>query len=483
MTEPLETDLGGMVRDAARGWRSAAAGIVVGLLAAGAMVLLVAARFDGRALVLVRTEQGGMGAIAGKLGALSQFAPGGLGGALKDELETELAILRSRAVAGVVVDSLRLQVRPRNPARVPAATLVDSVQLPGRFKPLTVTLRAGENAVATGKVWVRAGVQSATVRLFDREDAIDWVGENFDARKQGGDVVRVTFRTRDSLTAATVPNLAIATYLVRRRTVDRGLNQRRLEFLAAKSDSVDRDLRKAAGDLRGAQDAGGIPALEPAARAVLEQVVTLEIAGAELRSEQGALDALIVETSRPGADARRLAAFPTLVKSPALNDMVTRLAELETQRALLEVTYASNAGPVRAVVGARDSIVAQLLPMARTYTQSLARQRATAEGELARVRELVRKLPAAAQGIVVAEARLKRLAVLDAGMGAQVLDARLQALTEGGDVRMIDEAVAPRRVAFPRPGLTLAIGALVGLLGGIGVALTFPREVRGEGRA
>lgn len=475
---PLETDVGTIVTEVALGWRRIVAGVVVGVVMAGAVVLFVPARFDARALVLVRTQESGAGAIAGKLGALAQFAPGGLGGALKDELETELAILQSRAVAGNVVDSLRLQLRIKSPEHAPSVTLVDSLQLPNRFKPAVVTLVAGLNTVPQGTIWLKRDAPTVRAKLMDREDAIDWVDENFEARKQGGDVVRVTFRARDSVTAAAVPNLAIATYLGRRKTVDRGLNQRRVEFLAAKSDSVDRDLKVAAGALRSAQDAGGIPSLEPAARALLDQVVTLETAVGQLRGEQGALDSLLAEASRPGADVRRLAAFPSLLKSPAVNDLVSQLSHLETQRAALEATYASSSAPVRAVVLARDSLVTQLLPMARTYTQSLGRQRVALEQDLSRVRARVKTLPAAAQGIVIAEARLKRLATLDAGMGAQVLDARLAALSEGGEVRLIDAAVEPRKVAFPRPGLTLALGALVGLLAGVTATLLWPARVR-----
>ena len=454
---PLEADLGNVVGEIFRGWRRIAAGVLLGTAAGGAIVLFVPARFDASALVLVRTQDAGTGAIASKLGALAQFAPGGLSGALKDELETELALLRSRAVLGIVVDSLRLQVRLRNPERVPALTLVDSVQLPGRFKPVKATLQPGLNTIAQGKVWVRGDAPAIRVELIDREDAIDWVQNNFDARKTGGDVVLVAFRALDSLTSAAVPNLAIATYLVRRKTVDRGLNQRRL-----------------ATELRVAQDAGGIPALEPAARAALDRVVALERAVGELRSEQGALDSLLAEAPRGGADVRRLAAFPALLRSPAVNDIVSQLSHLETQRAALEVTYSSSAAPVRAVVQARDSLLAQLLPLASTYARSLARQRATLEQDLARARQQLLKLPGAAQGIFLAEAKLQRLATLDAGMGAQVLDARMAALTEGGDVRLIDPAVAPRKVAFPRPLLTMALGALVGLLSGVAFSLLAP---------
>ena len=66
---------------------------------------------------------------------------------------------------------------------------------------------------------------------------------------------------------------------------------------------------------------------------------------------------------------------------------------------------------------------------------------------------------------------MARLAAMNAGMGAQVLTARLAALAEGGDVRLIDEAVSPRRVTFPRPLPTIALGLVGGAIVGFVLAL------------
>jgi uncharacterized protein involved in exopolysaccharide biosynthesis len=59
-------------------------------------------------------------------------------------------------------------------------------------------------------------------------------------------------------------------------------------------------------------------------------------------------------------------------------------------------------------------------------------------------------------------------------MGAQVLQARLAALTEGGDVRLVDAAVAPRKVTFPRPLPVIAVAAVLGLLATLALILVAP---------
>jgi len=76
--------------------------------------------------------------------------------------------------------------------------------------------------------------------------------------------------------------------------------------------------------------------------------------------------------------------------------------------------------------------------------------------------------------VFIADAALRRLATVDVAMGAQVLESRLAAITEGGDVRVVDAAVAPRKVSFPRPVLTVAIAALAGLLVGVASILIVP---------
>lgn len=472
---PLEADLGTVLHSTARSWRALALGAVAGAVIGGAVVVFVPARFDGRALVLIRTQSTPAAALAARAGPLAELSSGALGSAFKDELETELAILRSRAVASVVVDSLHLQLRPLSPHRIPPLALVDSIHLVGRFKPFTTTLKQGQNTLPQGTVWIRANAPGVVrAKLYDREDAIDQIVDRLDVRKEGGEVVRVTYGGRDSLTAADVPNLLISTYLARRKTVDRGVNQRRFEFMASASDSIGRDLQAAAGWRRRLQDASDLPAIEPAVRALVEQVAELETKLGLQRAEETALDSLLVHKENP----RLLAAFPAFVRSPAVNEMVSELSQLDVKRQTLLANAPPGSPAIKALESARDSLSAQLVPMARTYLRSLADQRRPMEADLAKARARLRALPGAGETLFVAESRLERLAALDNGMGAQVLQARLAALTEGGDVRLVDVAVAPRKVTFPRPALTIALGALLGVLAALALVLVAPAKAR-----
>ncbi len=449
-----------------------ALGLIAGGAAAAGIIAFVTPRFDGHALMLIRTSASDpMSMVKDRMGALSELLPSnvGLGSATADELATELSLLQSRAVLAVVVDSLRLAVIPRAPERVPPSTLVDSLTYTARFTPIKLALAAGKNALPQGVVWMR---HAADVKLVDREDAIDDLAERLSVRKPGGDAIEITYRARDSVTAAQVPNLLAAVYMVRRKTVDRGLNQRRLEFLAAKADSVRDDLRRSADVAAGvAQQAGAGSSPDIAARALAEEAGVLEARLSELRAGEGALDSLVNAVQNRHVDPRLLAGFPDLLRSPALNDLVAEIAKVETDRTMLLATRPATSPQAIALARARDSLIAQLQPIAAAYRQSMARQQSSMQRDLDVLHTQIDKLPRAAAAVAKEQAEMTRLAAMNAGMGAQVLSARLAALAEGGDVRVIDDAVSPRRVTFPRPLPTIALCLAAGLAAGVFFAL------------
>jgi tyrosine-protein kinase Etk/Wzc len=306
------------------------------------------------------------------------------------------------------------------------------------------------------------------VRLVDREDAITDLADRLSTKNAGGDAVEILYSGRDSTTAAQVPNLLARVYMLRRTTVDRGLNQRRLEFLTARADTVRRDLRRGVDSLAHLQTASGAGVdAGIAAKGIADQFANVQAQLAQLSASQHALDSLVSLVKSGHTDPRALAGFPDLLRSAAINDIVGSIAQLETQRTVLLARVAPTAPQVTALQHARDSLTAQLLPMAEAYRQSLARQRASLQTVADSLEIQLNRLPGREAGVVKQEADVKQLSELDAGMGAQVLQARLAAMLEGGDVRLVDTAAVPRKVAFPRPVPTWLVGLLGGLVLGL----------------
>ena len=458
-----EIDLFGLFRTLVRRWWWILLGTMVGVLGAFVVLWLVPARFEGNARVLIRTASDPTASIRNRLGPIAELAPTALGGGKAEELDTELEIMESRTVLGVVVDSLRLQVLPVSPSRIPPLSVVDSLQLPGRFKPRVVDVIAGLNQLPEGKIWVRgSAVSPLKLRIYDRDETIDNADEAFDIKQRSGDMVGIKYRAHDSVTVAQAPNILVATYLARRHTVDRGLNQRRLDFLLAAVDSVQSDLRTSGQKLRKSQETAGLLDPELTGKAIFEQFALLDGSVSTLRAEEASLDTILAMSGRPNFDARRLAGFPALLKSPAVNELVSQLSSIQIQRGSLLSRMSTDAVEVRALSAVSDSLTKQLLPLAQTYRESLRRQREALASDVARVRSRIEALPGQAQALQTDRTAVERLTRLDLGMGSQVLEARLAAISEGGDVRLLDPAFSPRKVAFPRPLITVAVGMIVG---------------------
>lgn len=450
MTSSADLELTDLTRAVGRGLNRIAIGALLGLLVALAVLLFAPAQFSGRAMLLVRTEASVASMAQAQLGPLGELAGGALGvGESGDRFKTELALLRSRALLGDAVDSLRLQLRA---GRVPAFTLDVDLPTEGRFAPRRI--EAGE----AGKV-----------ELVDREDAIDDLEERLDVKVVGGEIVEISYAARDSLTAALVPNLIAARYMERRQTVDRGLNQRRVEFLTSQADSARLALRAAAGALRGAQESGQVNSLELSERAEVEGRIAVQVRLVEAEAERVALERLMAEVE--GGDPRRLAGFPALLRSPAVNELVSEMARLGTERALLLADAAPGAARVIAMDSALANLRAQLLPLARSYADGLAGQRDEYREALTASRSRSAALPRVAEGLLIREREVEALGRFLLAIEAQLLDARLAALGEGGDVRVVDPAVVPRRVSFPRRLPTLALGLVAGLILGTLAAL------------
>lgn len=423
-------------------WRTVVACGLGGIALAALVLLLVSPRFPGRSLLLVQTAGSPLSLMGAELGVLGDLGGGAL--AKDGKLKTEVALLRSRSLLGEVVDSLRLQYRW---GRVPVARLDALEQVPGRFPPR------------------RVRVAGRSMRLVDREDAIDDLERRIHVEEVGGDVLAVDVDARDSLLAAAIPNLIAERYMDRRRIVDRGVNRDRVRFLARQADSVRLALGDAATRARLAQERSGILSLEASAPALEEarQLAETRITG--LRGEAVALDSVLASI---GAESgARLAGLPALTKSPALNALVTQLGELEIRRAELLARFTPSAPAVRALEAASDSLRRQIPPLAATYGRGLAEAIQVELGRLAELNRARAGAPRAIEAIQSALGEVEVLGKLLTAVSTQLLEARLLAIGEGGVVRIVDRAVAPRRARFPRPALTLLVGLLVGL--GVGV--------------
>lgn len=501
-------DLADAARSLRRGWRVILGSVAVGGLLALLVIAFGPRRFSGSASAVVRSAgdaggsllaraagelsgsnssasgSGGPGAIAGGVSAL--LGGGGSG------LETEIQILQSESVLGEAIDSLKLQVVPRAPAGLPSIAFVRAVRLGGPFRRVdlsfdrtpagqfhvsgagvdTTVAAGGIVRTPVGDLQLREALPPAfKLRLVDREDALKMVDRDLVVKKAGGDVLRVTYRASDSVTAAAVPNVVLAEYLARKKTSDRGVNAHRAEFLASQIDSLGRELARAETALRAFQERSGLLDADVVGKIELEQMALLRKSGGEVEVESVALDQLLAQIAAGTMSARQLVGFPTFLKSPGINSLLQQLSSLETERTRLLERRMDADPEVVALTRSIADVEGQLLPLARSYQASLREQRAQINSQLASMNAKLSSFPGNAEEGARLVRDVKRLSATQTALQTQLVQAQLNTVAEGGDVRTLDAARIPRRVAFPEPVLTAGVGLGSGLVVGILLAL------------
>ena len=257
------------------------------------------------------------------------------------------------------------------------------------------------------------------LEVLDHEDMLKREIKRLAVQKSGGEVATVVFQEADSLTSAEVPNLLISLYLRDRRTVDKGINQRRFEFLTIQADSLDRQLLAVRHELRKQQEASGVLDPEISGKAILEADFKLREQLESVIVEQVALNDLLPQVASGKIDARRLAAYPSFLKSPGINELLSQLGKLEGERAGLLQQRTETEPNVAGRTAAIKVIEAQLLPLATTYASSLAKQRT----ELERMRDSLDaqlgSLPGAAESGLTLQRDVKRLSATELAVQAQ----------------------------------------------------------------
>jgi tyrosine-protein kinase Etk/Wzc len=479
-------DLRDLVLALRRGAGWIAGGAALGLLLALAVTWMLPVRYEATSTVLLRSQSEGQLPDLGRLGGLGGLIPSASG------FETELEILTSRSVIGAVVDSLGLQVMVRKPAGMRTDSVLRLARIDPRQEGEVYRFRreaAGYRVVGPGISTVvapgfpvrlagaelilrEAGLpERFEVQLLDREDVISRVDRSLTARRAGGEVASLVYRDADAQTAAALPNLLVDFYLLRRATSDRGVNQRRYEFLSAQVDSISRELVTAEERLRAYQETSG--AVDPMKRgeAEFERAMMLQAQLETSDVEARTLREILNRSTAGGLRTQDLAAYPTFISNAAINDLLSRILDLEVKRLELLQQRTPTDPDVVNLAETRRVLENELTSLARAYLSGLQQQQQEVRRELATYRTALEALPAEGQQSVRLQREVRRLSETLLTLQSQVVGARLAALTEGGDVRRIDVAAAPRNPAFPKLPINLLAGLMVGLTLGAGTAL------------
>jgi succinoglycan biosynthesis transport protein ExoP len=415
-----------------------------------------------------------------------------------DPMLSIIELLRSRAVAGVVVDSLGLQLVSLTPefsvedldqVEVDPRAAGDSVLV--AFREDGVSARRGERGVTAtyGQlvnlgvvhfvVRSRPAVQTVTLGIRSRESAIDALLAGLLAsRREMTDVIDVAFVAEDPRAAQRVVNSTVQAFQMLNVQWARERSRRKGEFLAeqlAKNDSM---LQRAQAELSSFRSRQQLASSQSAMQANQQALLALDARQEELQADRltfaGLLERLKATDDASREEAlRALATSPAMGDNPAVGGLYQQL--LKYQQRIDSMTT----GPWR--VAPTNPDLVQLRSLAQsTQNQLISAVRSHVDGLDARMKSLegLRQRSGASMAILPAmaeeEMRLERRADALARIGDELrLDfqrARMAEAVEAGDIDVVALAPLPSTPLLNSAALKVALGLFIGFTLGMIIA-------------
>lgn len=423
------------------------------------------------------------------------------------QIQTEINLLSSRSVVEPVVDDLALHVtvlaegEQRRPSEVfpvftasrdaPAGDYRVVGGASGRWQ---VYAEPGDSLLAVlspDSITHFAGIDLQAPRSLDASDlmirvvpfplAVEQTQHRIAAAlvNREADLIELTCKGGTPETAQQVCDGVSRSYMRLRTDLQRADASATASFLRDQVGRLGTQLRSVEDSIAAYSRGHQVVALDERASGETQQDIQVQAQRDQLVAEHDALENLIHGIdSAPGTSKRfrDLAGFPALLKNEAVTGLLSSLNDLENRRVDLALRRTEQNADLEAVDTRIADIERQLHAIASSYEQGLAVQIRSLDGTQ---NQLTRRL-AAIPGEQIQSARLERerTGIEDVW---QMLQTRLQEAEVAEavklpSVRIVDAASLPFRPAAPRVPLNLALGVLMGL--GCGVGLAALRELR-----
>lgn len=474
-----------------------AASLVVGVAAGLLLASLRTPTYGASALVLVEGRSVPNLAAADLLG----------GAADARQVGTEMELLRSRALARAVVDSLGLQLHLAEPrgarrgevfARLSVSpeaaeaeyrltrradgrfSLADAEteRVLGAFAPGERIRLPGASVVlapsALGHEEIVFGVTSSAAAVEALTQALEIEQPGVDAN-----LIRVDFRGTDPQLVRDVPNVLTENYIAMRTAIQKSEARSRAALLRAQLDSLGADLTLSEERLREFRERERVVNPQLEASAQIGNLAQLQSERAAVEAERTSLAQLLanlqaLEATRGEGEPspyRRLIAFPSLLRNQATSELLRSLAEVESERMGLAARR-TPADPDVQVLDARIAeLEQQLKGIASTYLQGLSSQAVAMDATLGEYRARLAETPGNEAQFTRLSAQPEVLREMHGLLQTRLKEAEIAESVEDSQVRVVDPAALPTKPVGLPGGLFGAGAGAFALLLAMGVVV------------
>jgi polysaccharide biosynthesis transport protein len=407
-------------------------------------------------------------------------------------------LVRSRSVMGAVVDSLGLRLLSATP-EFPASRL-ENVRVDSRATRDTIQVTFYQNGVKA-KLGARTAyaryrepldlpgvrfsiaavpdVPNANLSVIPREVAIDnlLAGVQVLSRPET-DILDVISVSSNPRAAQRVVNTTVLAFKELNILSAKQKSQRRRQFLEAQLKQTDSMLARAQADLAAFRSKQQLASTQDALNAQQTALLELDSRRTQMETDRTTFQALLGQLKK-GGEAGETEALRALATSPALADNPTisntfRQLELYQFRVDSMTTGPWRAAPTNPDLIQLKSLIAStkanLRQSVASHVSSLDAQIGTLRGLRTRNAASMQLLPAMAAEEARLAGRVQTLTSASDQVRQEYQRARMAEEVEAGDVEIVNLADLPYVPQWTTTPLKLALGLLLGLMLGSGLA-------------
>jgi polysaccharide biosynthesis transport protein len=418
-----------------------------------------------------------------------------------DPMASIVELIKSRTVAGVVVDTLGLQLQSQTDefaasalgdVHVDPRAAGDSIQLTFRQNDVvakradrTVTAPYGQLVnlgVVQFSVRARPAVELATLSIGGREQMIDNLLTGLQVlRRTETDVIDIGYTAYDPLSAQRIVNSTVQAFQTLNVQWARERSRRRREFLADQLAQTDSMLARAQAELAAFRSRQELASSADKLKAEQLNQLEIETQMARLDADRRTFGSLREQLKSSDPEVRlqairALGTAPAMANNPAIGTIYHQLLVYEDRLDSMTTgpwkAAATNpdviqlkglAGSAQAKL--EDAVGSQLKTLDAQY-QSLGALRRQSGAS-------IQVLPAMAEEEMRLNRRVDALATLGDDLRKDYNKARMAEAVEAGDVDVVDLADVPYAPVLTASALKLALGLVLGLLLGLLLAYLF----------
>jgi succinoglycan biosynthesis transport protein ExoP len=413
-----------------------------------------------------------------------------------DLLQSQIQILTSQTVAAAAVDmnGLRLVPTPGHrfvdevtEIRVADSAPLDSIRV--SFGPTSVTAtgtHAQVNAAygqpleiqgVSFKVTQRPAVASSTFSVVPKTAAIGHALGGFQASpRPKTDIIDLSYIGNEPYEARRVTNAMAMAFQAHNASTSQKQSRRRRIFLEGQLRQTDSMLRDATAAFSSFRSREQVFSSKDKATAQEQGLVDIDMKRSELDAERRTYQSLLSQAQRSGqgseASLRVLVSSPGIAANPVIQQLYTQLTSYEEVLDSLETAGAAPTNPdVIAIKSRISSTSNKLIGAVRSQVQSLDARIAAMDNLRSTSSSQIAAAPAAQTQEGQLEQQVQNVQKMADALQSELQLAKMAEAVEAGQVEIIDLAAFPGSPISSGSPRKVALGIIIGLLLGVGLAV------------